>query len=421
MTPRPRPADDEPRPPVHAGLVLITTLAALAMLGPFTIDTIFPGFQQLGAQFDVGTAALQQVTSAYLVAFALMSVVHGPLSDALGRRTVMIAGLTGYALASVACAVAPSFGWLLVARAAQGVFAGAATIVSRAVIPDLFSGPTARRLMSQVMLIFAVAPAVAPVIGGWLLLLGRWPLIFWFVAGYAVLAILLVVLVLPETLPPQDRTPLRLGAVVGGLWTVARSWRFERLAVAGAMTFAAYILYVLTAPIVVVDLLGQGEQDFWKLFVPLIGGMALGSFTGGRLASRVAGERLVDVAMVAAVLVGLLNMALAWATPGLPWAVVGPALLGVVIGLAFPVVQLTLLELFPRHRGSAASMAAFSVLMSNALIAGVVGPLVATSLLSVAATSATFATLGALLWWWHRSDPGAEAGLEVPGAPETKV
>src|SRR5690606_37246568 len=104
------------------------------------------------------------------------------------------------------------------------------------------------RLMSQVMLVFAVAPAVAPVIGGWLLLLGRWPLIFWFVAGYAVLAILLVVLVLPETLPPQDRTPLRLGAVVGGLWTVARSWRFERLAVAGAMTFAAYIFYVLTAP-----------------------------------------------------------------------------------------------------------------------------------------------------------------------------
>lgn len=308
-------------------------------------------------------------------------------------------------LASVVCALAPSFGWLLVGRAAQGVFAGAATVVSRAVIPDLFSGPTARRLMSQVMLIFAVAPAIAPVIGGWLLLLGRWPLIFWFVAGYAVLAILLVVLVLPETLPPEDRTPLRLGAVVGGLWTVARSWRFERLAVAGAMTFGAYILYVLTAPIVVVDLLGQGEQDFWKLFVPLIAGMALGSFTGGRVAARVSGERLVDLCMVAAVLIGLLNIALVWVSPSLPWAVVGPALFGVVIGLAFPVLQLTLLELFPRHRGSAASMAAFSVLLSNALIAGVVGPLITTSLVSTAVTSAAFATAGALLWWWHRRDP----------------
>ncbi|WP_238154373.1 multidrug effflux MFS transporter [Ornithinimicrobium sufpigmenti] len=405
MTPRSRPASDASGSEARAGLVLVATLAALAMLGPFTIDTIFPGFQQLGEQFDVGTAALQQVTSAYLVAFAVMSVVHGPLSDALGRRTVMIGGLAGYVVASIACALAPSFGWLLVGRAAQGVFAGAATVVSRAVIPDLFSGPTARRLMSQVMLIFAVAPAIAPVIGGWLLLLGRWPLIFWFVAGYAVLGILLVVLVLPETLPPEDRTPLRLGAVVGGLWTVARSWRFERLAVAGALTFGSYILYVLTAPILVVDLLGQGEQDFWKLFVPLIGGMALGSYTGGRLASRVSGERLVDVSMVAAVLIGLLNIALVWMSPSLPWAVVGPALFGVVIGLAFPVVQLTLLELFPRHRGSAASMAAFSVLLSNALIAGVVGPLITTSLVSTAATSAAFATGGALLWWWHRRDP----------------
>ncbi|WP_238160624.1 multidrug effflux MFS transporter [Ornithinimicrobium sufpigmenti] len=405
MTPRSRPASDASGSEARAGLVLVATLAALAMLGPFTIDTIFPGFQQLGEQFDVGTAALQRVTSAYLVAFAVMSVVHGPLSDALGRRTVMIGGLAGYVVASIACALAPSFGWLLVGRAAQGVFAGAATVVSRAVIPDLFSGPTARRLMSQVMLIFAVAPAIAPVIGGWLLLLGRWPLIFWFVAGYAVLGILLVVLVLPETLPPEDRTPLRLGAVVGGLWTVARSWRFERLAVAGALTFGSYILYVLTAPILVVDLLGQGEQDFWKLFVPLIGGMALGSYTGGRLASRVSGERLVDVSMVAAVLIGLLNIALVWMSPSLPWAVVGPALFGVVIGLAFPVVQLTLLELFPRHRGSAASMAAFSVLLSNALIAGVVGPLITTSLVSTAATSAAFATGGALLWWWHRRDP----------------
>lgn len=405
MTPRSRPAEAAAGPPARAGLVLVATLAALAMLGPFTMDTIFPGFQQVGAQFDVGTAALQQVTSVYLVAFAVMSVVHGPLSDALGRRTVMIGGLVGYVAACIACALAPSFGWLLVGRAAQGVFAGAATVVSRAVIPDLFTGPTARRLMSQVMLIFAVAPAVAPVIGGWLLLAGRWPLIFWFVAGYAVLCLLLVVLVLPETLPPQDRTPLRLGAVLGGLWTVARSWRFERLAVSGAMTFGAYILYVLTAPIVVVDLLGQGEQDFWKLFVPLIGGMALGSFTGGRVASRVAGERLVDVSMVAAVVIGLVNIALVWAWPSLPWAVVGPTLFGVVIGLAFPVVQLTLLELFPRHRGSAASMAAFSVLLFNALIAGVVGPLITTSLVTTAATSAAFATTGALLWWWHRRDP----------------
>lgn len=386
----------------RAGLALVATLAALAMLGPFTIDTIFPGYEQVGEEFGVGTAALQQVTSAYLLAFAVMSVVHGPLSDALGRRPVMIIGLSGYAVASVACALAPSFGWLLAARAAQGVFAGAATIVSRAVIPDLFSGPAARRLMSQVMLIFAIAPALAPIVGGWLLLLGRWPLIFWCVAGYAVLAIALVVLVLPETLPPQDRTPLRPVAVLGGLWRVARDGRFLRLAVSGAMTFASYFIYVVTAPIVVVDLLGLGEQDFWKLFVPLVGGMAIGSFTGGRVAERIPGERLVDLALRAGLGVAVLNVALAALTPSLPWVLVAPALMGVVIGIAFPVVQLTLIEMFPKNRGSAASMGAFLLLLGNTLLAGALGPVVTASLLTTALTSSALALGGALLWAWHR-------------------
>lgn len=386
-----------------AGWAITAVIASLAMIGPFTIDTVFPGFQAISQQLGGDTAALQQVTSVYLLAFAVMSVLHGPLSDALGRKPVMLGGIAGYVVASAACALAPTLGWLLVGRAVQGLFAGAATIVSRAVIRDLYSGAEAQRLMSQVMMIFAIAPAVAPVIGGWLLLVGPWRGIFWFVGGYGVLVALATARVLPETLPPQARQPLRVGALLSGLWLVARSWRFERLALATAFTFSAYIFYVLSAPIVVVDLLGLGEQDFWILFVPMIGGMVLGSWITGRAAGRVDADVLVDRTLLLVLLAAVANVALSVLAPTLPWVVLGPALIGVGIGIVFPVLQLALLDLFPHHRGAAASMSAFSVLICNALVAGVVAPLATTTLLTAALTSTAFAVAGVLLWAWHRA------------------
>lgn len=391
--------------PARATLLLTATLASLAMIGPFTIDTVFPGFEAIGRDFRVDAAGLQQITSVYLLTFAVMSVFHGPLSDALGRKRVMITGLLGYTVASVLCALAPSMGVLLVGRAVQGVFAGAATIVSRAVIRDLFSGAEAQRLMAQVMMIFAIAPAIAPVIGGEILRFGPWHWIFWFVAGYGILAAVLTAVVLPETLPPADRTPVRVGAILGGLWQVARSWRFERLAFCSAFTFSSYFLYVVAAPIIVVDLLGRGEQDFWILFVPMIGGMVVGSLLTRRLAGRVPTDTLLDRTMAGLVAAAAVNVVLCLVAPSVPWVLVGPAAMGVALGIAFPVQQLALLDLFPHHRGSAASMASFASLLFNALLAGAISPLVTGTLLSTAVTSAAFALLGTALWVWHRRDP----------------
>lgn len=396
--------------PARATLLITTTLAALAMIGPFTIDTIFPGFEAIGRDFDADSAALQQVTSIYLLSFAVMSIFHGPLSDTLGRKPVMIVGLGGFVVASIVCALAPTLTVLLAARAAQGLFAGAATIVSRAVIRDLFSGPEAQRLMARVMMIFAIAPAIAPVIGGEILRFGPWHWIFWFIAGYGLLAALLTATVLPETLPKEDRQPLRVSSVLNGLWHVARSGRFERLAFCSAFTFAAYFVYVVAAPIVVVELLGKGEQDFWMLFVPMIGGMVIGSILTNRLAGRVDSERMLDVTMVGLLVGAGINVGLMAVAPTLPWAVLGPSVMGVAIGIAFPVLQLAMLDLFPHNRGSAASMASFATLVFNALLAGVIVPLVTGSLFSTALASAVFALSGALLWAWHRratTRPGA--------------
>ncbi|WP_151526280.1 multidrug effflux MFS transporter [Serinicoccus kebangsaanensis] len=398
--------------PRRATLLVTTTLAALAMIGPFTIDTIFPGFEAIGRDFDADAAALQQITSIYLLSFAVMSIFHGPISDALGRKPVMVGGLLGYVLASVVCALAPTLGVLLVARVFQGLFAGAATIVSRAVIRDLFSGAEAQRLMARVMMIFAIAPAIAPVIGGEILRFGPWHWIFWFVAAYGIAAAVLTAVVLPETHPRERRSPLRVGSVLGSLWQVARSGRFQRVAFSSAFVFASYFLYVVAAPIVVVDLLGRGEQDFWMLFVPMIGGMVTGSMLTNRLAGRVDSGRMVDATMAGLLTAVGLNVLLCAVAPVLPWAVLGPAAMGIAIGVAFPVQQLAMLDLFPEQRGAAASMASFAALVFNALLAGAIAPLVTGSLLTAAGSSACLALAGAGLWAWHRR---ATAGDAPPG------
>lgn len=202
--------------------LLLVILAGLGMVGPFSIDTIFPAFQQMEPDLGVSALALQQLVSVYLLAFAVMSLFHGPLSDALGRKPVVLAGGVLYVLASIGCAVAPNLSWLLVGRAVQGLSAGAGQIISRAMVRDIFSGDFAQRVMSHIAMIFGLAPAAAPIVGGWLLSAGNWRGIFWFLTAYGAALFVLVLVALPETHPPQARTPLRLGPLAAGLWTVVR-------------------------------------------------------------------------------------------------------------------------------------------------------------------------------------------------------
>lgn len=377
-------------------------LAMLGMIGPFTIDTIFPGFARIGVQFRVTDAALQQIVSVYLLSFAVASLFHGPISDAVGRKPVMIIGLSAYVLASVGCALAPNLTVLLGFRVLQGASAGAGQIISRALVRDLYSGAEAQRVMAQIMMTFSIAPALAPVVGGWLLALGDWPVIFVFLAGYGALIVALVAFGLPETHPEERRTPVRVGALFWGLASVARSGEFMRLALASSFGFAAQFIYIAGAPIVVVRLLGLGENDFWVLFFPMIGGMMLGSFLNSRLAAWGRPVRLASVGFGFMLVSAGVNVALTHAFgPALPWAVFGPPITAFGVALAFPVLQLSMLDLFPTRRGAAASMQSCVTLLLNAALAGLIVPAVTRSLLTLALTSAGFAVLAVALWAWH--------------------
>lgn len=384
------------------GLAVPFVIALLSMLGPFSIDTPFPAFPAMADDFEVSTADMQLVVTVYMAAFAVMSVFHGPLSDAVGRRPVMLVSCGVYAAASIGAALSGDLAVLLVFRAVQGLSAGGSTIVARTLVRDLYDGHEAQRLMSRVAVIFSVAPAVAPVVGGLLLQVGPWPLEFWFMATLGLVLIAVIVLVLPETHPPHLRTPVRVGAILAGIVAVFRDAAFHRVTWAMTLTFAGQFLYIGGAAIFVGELLGQGELDYWKFFAPMVAGLMLGSAVSSRVAGRASPTSVVTAGVVFSAVSAALGVALAaWSGPALPWAVVAPSLMAFGVGAAYPNQNLLLLDLFPARRGAVMSGAVFCTLMFNAIAAVTITPYAGRSVTGLALAAAGLMGLGLLIWLTH--------------------
>lgn len=399
------------------GLTLL--LAGLAMFGPFAIDTMFPAFPAIGAEFHADEFALQQTLSIYLIALAVMSLVHGPLSDALGRRPVVIGGVALFTLASIGCALTWSIESLWFFRAMQGAVAGAGWIVARAIMRDLYDGPQVQRLMSNVSMLFTVAPALAPIIGGWVLLMGHWRWIFWFLAAWGGLLLVSTVWRLPESHAPEKRIPLRPGALIGGYVEMLLDRQFWPLAIAGTMNFSALFLYISSAPAFVVGLLKLGPQQFAWLFVPAVSGMFLGALLSSRLAGRLSIARTVSAGYLVMLVASAVNiaMALALPQPQVPWSVLPIGLHAIGISLSFPSLTVLLLDRFPLHRGGASSLQAFVSLVFNAVLAGLVSVMLSTSALRLALGAATLTVIGFVAWriyrWQLRNPETVAQGAET--------
>ena len=146
--------------------LLTWILAGLAMVGPLAIDTYLPSFPAIVQDFNASPLLVQQTLSFFLFTFAFMMLFYGTLSDSFGRRPVILVSLVLYVIASVGAALAPSLGWLLAWRVLQGLSAGAGSVIGRAIVQDRYSGAAAQKILSHIMMVFALAPAIAPVLGG---------------------------------------------------------------------------------------------------------------------------------------------------------------------------------------------------------------------------------------------------------------
>jgi DHA1 family bicyclomycin/chloramphenicol resistance-like MFS transporter len=360
---------------VPRGLVLVVAL--LSMLGPFTIDTYLPSFPSIQAEFGVGPASMAQTLSFYLLAFAATTLLWGPVSDAFGRRRAVAASLLAYVATSLGCALASDFSMLLVFRVLQGMAASAGVVIGRAMIRDVHAGPKAQRALSSVMLLFALAPALAPIVGGLLQDALGWRAVFLFLVAYGVAALALVRFAMPETLPHHARQSIHPMRVLGAYARTLRRPRFLALVLSIALAFGGIFLYVSGSPALVFDHLGYGAEDFAVLFVPFVGGLMVGSFISGRLAHRWAAPSIVRSAFAVMLLATLLNNAQATLLPPAPWTVIGPlALYACGAALAMPGITVMSLDCFPQQRGVASGMQGFVQMVVMAAVGGALMPLV---------------------------------------------
>lgn len=351
-------------------------LAGLSAIGPFSIDAYLPSFREIGERFAAEPATVQQTLTAYFLPFAAMTLWHGVFADAFGRRRVTLALLAAFALASLGCLCAWSIESLTVFRALQGASAGAGVVIGRAVVRDLYDGAEARKLMGRIASVFAIAPALAPVVGGWLQAWFGWRAVFAFLVVMAVALWLACRRWLPETLPAAARQPLRAGPVLRGYGRAFGSARFMTLVTALALSFGAVFIYIASAPAFVIDILGQSETRFIWLFGPVTAGLMLGARAAGFAAARWSNRRALATAYAIMGLAAALNLALhAWRPASLPWSVLPLSLYVVGCALASPSLTLMALDLMPQNRGLASSCMGCVQTAANALVTAALAPL----------------------------------------------
>ena len=377
----------------------LTVIAALlAMIGPFSIDAYLPSFPDIEMEFGISRAVLSQSLAVYLLAFAVSTLAWGPLADRFGRRLVILISMALYTLGSIGCALAENMEFFLLLRVVQGLAASGGFIAGRAMIRDAHDAEAAHRAMSQVMMLFALAPALAPVLGGWLHDFFGWRSVFWFLGIFGSLLVLMGFLV-TETLHNEQRRSIQPAHVLRVYISAILHKRFPALILCVSLSFGGLFLYIAGAPTVIYSFLGLGSDDFGWLFIPIVSGLILGASISSRLAHRWPAQRTISTGLQVMILATGVNLALVSLTTAGIFTVVAPLVL-YVTGLAvmMPAITVLALDCLPTHRGTAASMQGFLQSISNAAVASIAVPLLHARWLNFVLGQLLFLVLAVGLW-----------------------
>jgi DHA1 family bicyclomycin/chloramphenicol resistance-like MFS transporter len=392
------------RASVVGSSALAAMLAALAMLGPFSIDTYLPAFPNIQTTLHASAIEVQQTLAVYMIAFAVMMLLHGALSDAFGRRNIIIGSLAVFAVASLGCAASHSVGYLWAFRILQGVSAGAGIVIGRAIVRDLYEGPPAERLLSLVTMIFSIAPAIAPILGGWIVKLLDWRSIFLFLFIYTVVLLWYCYKNLPESLPAAKRQTFNPRFLFDSYKLVFSAPLFNLKAATIAFNFAGMFVYVASAPVFITHHLGLGPSDFGWQFIPTVAGIFCGALFANRLAGKISVPKQVAIGYCVLISAALANVAYhLFFPPALPWSVAPLFFYTFGMSVIAPGVTLLILNLFPHIRGTVSSCQSFTAMLLGALVSGIVAPMLSHSVLWLACGQLCAGSIGLSLWLYSRA------------------
>lgn len=371
-------------------------LGLLSAVGPFAIDMYLPALPQVAADLGATEAHAALTLTSYFIAFGIAQMIYGPMADAVGRKPPLVLGVVIFIGATIAAAFAPTMGWLIAARAVQGLGAATLMVVPRAVIRDMTTGPDAARMMAKIMIVISVSPMLAPLAGSAIMAFGGWREIFAALAVAALVSLSLILFVLPETLAVADRRPVRVGPMIDGARQLLTDRHFMGLTMIGGFGMASFFVFLASASFVYTRQYGLSPTGFSLAFAANAVGFFSASQFAGRLAERYGMERVIALAisgfLVATVaLAVLVNLG----ADGLAVVMAGLFIANACLGLVLPTAMVMSLDPHPQIAGLASSLGGTIQMLTGGAMIGVAGPF----LNNTAAPMVTVIALCGVLAW----------------------
>lgn len=369
-------------------------LGILSAVGPFAIDMYLPALPQVAADLATTEAGAALTLTSYFIVFGIAQMIYGPMADALGRKKPLVIGVAIFLAATVGAALSSGIGWLIAARAMQGLGAATLMAVPRAVIRDVATGPEAAKVMSTIMIVIAVSPMLAPLTGSLVMAWGGWREIFAVLAFAALVSLGLILFVLPETLAPENRRPVSLAPMLSGARRLLTDRRFMGLTMIGGFGMASFFVFISTASFVYTRQYGLSPTGFSLAFaVNAIGFFAASQFAGP-MAQRYGMERVISLAitgfagfMIALALIVWLGL------DALPVVMAGLFLGNACLGLVMPTAMVMSLDPHPDIAGLASSLGGTFQMLTGGLMIALTGPFMDNSAASMVAAIALCAAL----------------------------
>lgn len=348
----------------------------MVAVGPVSTDLYLPSLPSIGAAFGASVSATQLTLSVFIAGFALGTLIYGPLSDRFGRRPMMLVGMAVFTAGSIGCAGATSIEALIAWRLIEAVGGGAGPVLARAVVRDLFAREDAARVLSYMGAAMALAPAVAPMVGGWIHTGLGWRGHFWALAAVGGGLLSLAWLMVAETNRTPDPAGARPARIARNLMTLAANRAFIGFAATAGFSYGGLFSFISGGAFVVIGVLGVAPENFGFLFVFVAGGFVAGSMLGGKLARRLGLARMIEVGVWTGAAAAAAGLALALAGVATPASVIAPVA-AVFFGcaLVFPSAMAGAIGPFPHMAGTASSATGFVQMTIGAAMGAVVGAL----------------------------------------------
>ena len=341
----------------HSSLSIVFILGLLAMLMPLSIDMYLPALPVIAGQFGVPAGSAQMTLSTYILGFALGQLIYGPMADSIGRKPVILGGTLIFAAAAVACALAQTIDQLITLRFFHGLSAAAASVVINALMRDLYPREEFSRMMSFVMLVTTIAPLLAPMVGGAVMIWFSWHAIFWILAIAALLASAMIAFFIRETLPPERRQPFHLRTTVGNFASLFRHKRVLSYMLVSGFSFAGMFSFLSAGPFVYIEVNHVSPQDFGYYFALNIVFLFLMTIINGRFVRRVGALKMFRGGLWIQFTMALWMVVTALLGAGFWSLVVGVAAFIGCVSLVSSNAMAVILDEFPHMAGTASSLA----------------------------------------------------------------